>query len=70
MSGTWDHLDQISLTYTPPQKKGNFRKVVFLLGKSIHYLGLFVSDLYEYSLEDRSVFLFRKVSKIPEKGIF
>ncbi len=28
-------LDQGSLTYTPPQKKGNFRKVAFLLGKSV-----------------------------------
>ncbi len=31
------HLVQISLTYTPPQKKDNFRKVVFLLGKSVEY---------------------------------
>ncbi len=29
------HLVHISLTYTPPQKKGNFRKVAFLLGKSV-----------------------------------
>ena len=29
------HLAQISLTYIPPQKKSNFRKVVFLLGKSV-----------------------------------
>ncbi len=29
------NLDQSSLTYTPPQKKGNFRKVAFLLGKSV-----------------------------------
>ena len=29
------NLAQSSLTYTPPQKKGNFRKVAFLLGKSV-----------------------------------
>ncbi len=29
------NLAQSSLTYTPPQKKRNFRKVVFLLGKSV-----------------------------------
>ncbi len=29
------HLAQISLTYNPPQKKGKFRKVAFLLGKSV-----------------------------------
>ena len=28
-------MAQSSLTYTPPQKKGNFRKVAFLLGKSV-----------------------------------
>ncbi len=26
------------LIYTPPQKKGNFRKVAFLLGKSVESL--------------------------------
>ncbi len=31
------HLAQSSPTYTPPQKKGNFRKVVFLLGKSVSF---------------------------------
>ncbi len=44
MSGTWDHfslihLAQSLLTYTPPQKKGNFRKVAFLLGKSVKEYG-------------------------------
>ncbi len=29
-------LVQILLTYTPPQKKGNFRKVAFLFGKSVY----------------------------------
>ncbi len=29
------NLAQSSLTYTPSQKKGNFRKVAFLLGKSV-----------------------------------
>ena len=35
--GKWN-LAQSSLTYTPPQKKGNFRKVAFLLGKSVNGL--------------------------------
>ncbi len=30
------NLTQSSLAYTPPQKKGNFRKVAFLLGKSVY----------------------------------
>ncbi len=29
---------KVSLTYSPPQKKGNFRKVAFLLGKSVTML--------------------------------
>ncbi len=36
---------QSSLTYTPPKKKSNFRKVAFLLGKSVKD---WVSKLMEF----------------------
>ncbi len=38
------HLAQILLTYTLPQKKDNFRKVVCLLGKSVNCHGICLGD--------------------------
>ncbi len=42
------HVHQGKLTYTPPQKKGNFRKVAFLLGTSVY------STVYESSDKKKS----------------
>ena len=40
------HLAQSSPTYIPPQKKGNFQKVAFLLGKSVVCSHWFSSDSF------------------------
>ncbi len=45
-------MAQSSLTYTPPQKKGNFRKVAVLLGKSVGILLVLITIMLFQIIEE------------------
>ncbi len=61
----WDPT--LGRQYTPPRKKGNIRKVVFLLGKSVFVEIIVTTDFYKFTKENATQCLWLVVASVYDK---